>query len=39
MADEELARHLETWRGFCKLMTYSSVAAAVTLVLLALFLL
>ncbi len=39
MADQQmLDEHRRTWRGFAKLMTYSIVAAAIILLLMAIFL-
>ena len=40
MSDDQMLReHQKTWHGFVKLMTYSTAAAAATLILMAIFLL
>jgi hypothetical protein len=40
MADHEmLEEHRQTWRGFVKLIAYSAAAAALTLILMAIFIL
>ena len=33
----ENQRHLAGWQGFCKYLTYSIIATAITLILLAIF--
>ena len=39
MADQQMIEeHRRTWRGFAKLMTYSTAAAAIVLLLMAIFL-
>ena len=37
--DQMLHEHQKTWHGFVKLMLYSTAAAAITLILMAIFLL
>ena len=39
MSDEQLLReHQQSWNGFCKLLLYSIIAIAITLALMAIFL-
>ena len=40
MVDEQqlLQKHARTWAGFCKLLTWSSIGIAITLVLMWIFL-
>ncbi len=37
--DQDLEQRRKTWLGFCKLLQYSAAASAVTLILMATFLL